>query len=53
MDKTIEQLENRAKQLRVEIIMAPYYDGWTLNGMKHELSSIEGQIKIKKTQERC
>ena len=46
---TIEQMENRIQQLSIEIVMGAYYDGWTLKGMKEEVASLKGQIKIEKT----
>ena len=50
MGKTIKNMEKRASQLRVEIIMGKYYDGWTLKGMKEELANLEIEISTKKNE---
>lgn len=44
MLKTKEEIQSRINQLKSEIIMGGYYDGWTLIGMKRELAILRDRL---------
>ncbi len=44
MVKTKEDITNRIKQLNVEVVMSGYYDGWTLKGMRKELTILKDKL---------
>ena len=44
-EEKIVRLEKRIDQLKTEIIMGNYYDGWSLEGMKKELTIIEDRLR--------
>ncbi len=48
MNKEIykKQLEERIKYLEMEIAHAGYHDGWTLKGMKEELSQLKKDLDL-------
>jgi len=44
MVNTKEEIEKRIKQLKTEITMGNYYDGWTLKGVKKELTILKDKL---------
>ena len=49
MLRTKEEIEKRIAQLSTEITMGNYYDGWTLKGMKKEITILRDKLdRIKK-----
>lgn len=47
----IERLEKRISQLKSEIVMGNYYDGWTLKGMKKEYIILKDRLQRMKERE--
>tara|TARA_Y100001963_G_C6736540_1_gene426712 strand:+ start:26 stop:172 length:147 start_codon:yes stop_codon:yes gene_type:complete len=43
---TKEQIKKRIKYLKSELAHEGYHDGWTLEGMKKELSKLEKDLDI-------
>lgn len=44
MLRTKEEITKRIDQLKAEIVMGNYYDGWTLNGLKRELTILKDKL---------
>jgi len=44
MLKTKEEIKKRIDWLKTEIVMGNYYDGWTLKGLKKELTILKDKL---------
>jgi len=42
--KTKKEIKSRINQLNTEISMSNYYDGWTLKGLKKELTILKDRL---------
>jgi hypothetical protein len=42
--ENIERIKKRINWLKTQIAMSAYYDGWTLNGFRKELSELIGKL---------
>ena len=40
-----EQIKDRIKYLKMELIHEGYHDGWVLKGMREELESLQEELK--------
>lgn len=54
MLRTKEEIQKRIDQLRTEITMGNYYDGWTLKGLKRELTILRNKLdRIINREKKC
>lgn len=44
MNEKIKRVKDRINWLKTQITMSGYYDGWTLNGFRKELSELIGKL---------
>jgi hypothetical protein len=42
--ENIERIQKRINWLKTQIAMSGYYDGWTLNGFRKELTKLIGKL---------